>query len=218
MVNLIILTFMTLPEYATDFKKHHLILVELTEDDDALIVEQAIHDDPVAALTVRIMTLADSTTTSTKAVSARELLVCSCECLESRLPEISTALTSMIHVDVCKLQLYQEQSLDFLREMEEISNTLLSLTLEESDDLPSRVTHLEKRLFDCSLCLKKLLHSGITPLSSLSHPDPKGVKLPKPDVPQFSDNILHWTRYWEQFCISVHEHSSLSNAEKFVYL
>ena len=108
--------------------------------------------------------------------------------------------------------------MDFKREVAEINNTLLSLTLEESDDLPSRVTDLEKRLFDCSLSLKELSRSSTTPSSSLSHPDSKGVKLPKLDVPQFSGNILHWTRFWEQFCISVHERSSLSNSEKFVYL
>lgn len=201
-----------LKEHDADFKKNHLTLVELTEDDDALIAEQATldeHDDLVAALTVRIMTLADSTTTSTKAVSAREFLVRRCERLESRLTETATALTSLTCEDVCKLQQYQEQSLDFKREMAEISNTLLSLTLEESDDLPSRVTDLEKRLFDRSLSLKELSRSGTTPSSSLSHPDPKGVKLPKLDVPQFSGNILHWTRFWEQFCISVHERSSL---------
>ena len=44
------------------------------------------------------------------------------------------------------------------------------------------------------------------------------MKLPKLDIPVFNGNIIHWTRFWEQFCISVHDRSSLSNAEKFVYL
>ena len=108
--------------------------------------------------------------------------------------------------------------LGFQKDMTEISNILLSLTLEDSDALPSKVTSLEKKLFDCSVSLKELSRSGTTPSSSHSHPEPKEVKLPKLDVPQFSGNILHWTRFWEQFCISVHERPSLSNAEKFVYL
>ena len=95
--------------------------------------------------------------------------------------------------------------------------SLLSLTLEEFDDLPSRITRIDKSLFDCSLRLKKMSRSGTIPTLS-THSDPKGVKLPKLDVPQFNSNISHWTRFWEQFCISVHERPSLSNAEKFVYL
>ena len=39
----------------------------------------------------------------------------------------------------------------------------------------------------------------------------------KIDVLQFKGNILSWTRFWEQFHISVHEHPSLSDTEKFVY-
>ena len=197
-----------LKEHDTDFKKNHLTLIDLTHDDET-ITEQATldeHDDLVAALYVRIMTLADSTTTSTREMSAREFLVHRCDRLESRLTETATALTSLTHGDVCKLQQYQEQALDFKREIAKMSNSLLSLTLKESDTLPPKIASLEKKLFDCSLSLKELLRSGTSPSSSLSHPDPKGMKLPKLDVPQFRGNILHWTRFWEQFCTSVHEH------------
>ena len=147
-----------------------------------MITEQATldeHDDLyiVAALTVRIMTLADSTTTSTKGVSAREFLVRRCDRLESRLTETATALTSLTYEDVCKLQQYQEQVLDFKREIGEISNSLLSLTLEDSDTLPPKITNLEKKLFDCSLSLKELSRSSTSPSSTLSHSDPKEVKL-----------------------------------------
>ena len=44
--------------------------------------------------------------------------------------------------------------------------------------------------------------------------DGKGVRLPKLDVPTFDGDILHW----EQFKISIHDQSHLSNAEKLVYL
>ena len=46
----------------------------------------------------------------------------------------------------------------------------------------------------------------------------KEVKLPKLDVPTFDGNILHWKHFWEQFCVSVHERTNLTNAEKLVYL
>ena len=48
--------------------------------------------------------------------------------------------------------------------------------------------------------------------------DIKGVKLPKLEVPTFDGNILHWKCFGEQFCISVHDHPSLSDSEKLVYL
>ena len=46
----------------------------------------------------------------------------------------------------------------------------------------------------------------------------KGVKLPKLDMPKFDGEILNWTSFWKQFCISIHERTNLSNAEKLVYL
>ena len=49
-------------------------------------------------------------------------------------------------------------------------------------------------------------------------PESKGVRLPKLDVPTFDGNILNWRSFLEQFCISVHDRSSLSDSEKLVYL
>ena len=46
--------------------------------------------------------------------------------------------------------------------------------------------------------------------------DSKGVKLP--DVLTFDGNILNWRSFWEQFHVSVHNHSSLIDSEKLVYL
>lgn len=101
-----------LKEHDADFRKTHLTLVELI-DDEELSTEQATLDehDHVASLTVRIMNLVDATNpTSSREVSTHELLVRRCERLESRLTETKTALT---REDVCKLLQYQEQLLDF---------------------------------------------------------------------------------------------------------
>ena len=51
-----------------------------------------------------------------------------------------------------------------------------------------------------------------------THSDSKGVKLPKFAVPVFNGNIFNLTSFWEQFCISVHDRSSLYDAEKFIFL
>ena len=46
----------------------------------------------------------------------------------------------------------------------------------------------------------------------------KGLKISKLEAPSFDGNILNWTHFWEQFTISIDKHSSLTDAEKFVYL
>ena len=56
---------------------------------------------------------------------------------------------------------------------------------------------------------------GTVPSTSSSR---EGVKLPKLDVPSFDGNILNWKSFWDQFCISVHDRTNLSHAEKLVYL
>ena len=45
--------------------------------------------------------------------------------------------------------------------------------------------------------------------------DASGVKLPKLEVSTFDGDILNWKSFWEQFCVSVHGRSTLTNAEKF---
>ena len=45
--------------------------------------------------------------------------------------------------------------------------------------------------------------------------DSKSVKLPKLDVPMFNSDIKS---FWEQFCVSVHDCTTLSNSKKLVYV
>ena len=53
---------------------------------------------------------------------------------------------------------------------------------------------------------------------TLATTDSTGVKLPKLGVPTFDGNIIHWKQFWDQFTVAVHSRTSLSNAEKTVYL
>lgn len=212
-----------LKEHDAEFRKLHLTVIDLTDDEEALIAEQAVlddHDDVVASLTVRILALVDSTRpASATTVSGRDLLLRRCDRLESRLGDTDSALASLSGEDKCLLEQHHEQLLDFKKEMSEISNNLLSLTLEDTDSLPARVASLDKKLFDCSLRHKQLSRASTTStLPRAADAEPKGVKLPKLDVPSFNGNILNWITFWEQFCISVHDRPSLSQAEKFVYL
>ena len=83
---------------------------------------------------------------------------------------------------ICLLQQLQEQLSDFKSELSDIRRSLLSFSVEDDRHLNQLLTRTEKGIFDCSLEIKKLLHSHPTPSSM---PDLNGVKLPKLDVPTF---------------------------------
>ena len=51
-----------------------------------------------------------------------------------------------------------------------------------------------------------------------TRPLESGVKLPKIEVPTFNGNILEWNLFWEQFEVTVHSKTHISDAEKFAYL
>ena len=52
----------------------------------------------------------------------------------------------------------------------------------------------------------------------MSTQEPKGVRLPKLEVSTFDGNVLNWTTFWEQFFVSVHSRTNISDTEKVVYL
>lgn len=118
-------------------------------------------------------------------------------------------------VDTCCLKQYEEQMVDYKAELRTLSREILSLDLEEGDALLESEAALTKAIFDCSVEIKRLLQSHS---SASGAGESKGVKLPKLDIPTFDGHLLNWTSFWEQFTISVHGHSDISNAEKLVYL
>ena len=201
-----------------EFKVHHYAIVDHTEDEAALHDEQEAldgHDDDVAQLGLRIQQLMAACSTpdsSPRKVSAKRLAR-----LQRKLISISDTITSLPSDsdNVCLLRQYEEQLSEFKGELSDVQNGLYSLDLEESDELCELQATIEKSIFDCSLEVKKLLRSHA---HSSTEPDTKGVKLPKLDVPTFDGNILNWKTIWEQFNVSVHGRSNLSDAEKLVYL
>ncbi len=93
------------------------------------------------------------------------------------------------------------------------------MELDESDKLFGLQDMLESQVFDCSVKIKKLLSPACTKSEkSSAPPEQKGVRLPKLDVPTFDGNLLNWRSFWEQFRISVHDRTHLSDSEKLVYL
>ena len=109
-----------------------------------------------------------------------------------------------------------EQLADHKRELSTIHEDLISLDLENDHELVTQHVALERLQFECSHKIRKLMST----ISKTNAPvaDGKGVRLPRLDVPTFGGDVLHWSQFWEQFKISVHDRPHLSDSEKLVYL
>ena len=206
----------------SDFRTQHHALIDLVNDEDALIAEQGTldnHDDFVAELSARIHLIsacAPSSDQSTRKVALKRL---------SRLQKSLTSIQGAIPsdegsaTDVCLLQQYEEELAHHKKEFTDTQNALLSIDLNDDDELSVLQRNLEGKIFNLSLQIKKQLHTTAGAIEpSTSDSLGKGVKLPKLDVPTFDGDILHWRTFWEQFCVSIHDRSNLSDAEKLVYL
>ena len=123
------------------------------------------------------------------------------------------------HDDVPLLEQYQEKMSDIKKSLSAVDEELVTLDLDDDHDLVVQHAELEKLHFNCSHSIKKLLSFCTTRSVKVSATtSEKTSKLPKLDVPAFNGNVLHWQTFWEQFETSIHSRSSLSNAEKLVYL
>ena len=174
----------------SDFKLHHYALIDLIDDAETMLKEQDIldgHDDKMAILSTRIKRLilvCDSSSESgPRKIASRRLAR-----FERNLSTVNERIGSLSEGpdDVCLLRQYEEQLCDLKAELGDLCSLLLSLGVEESDELYTLQTQLDKELFDCSLKIKRLLFpSGHFLDSTPPSLDGKGVKLPKLDVPKF---------------------------------
>lgn len=204
----------------SDFKTAHLSIVDLIDDEDSLATEQDTldcHDDEIAQLGLHVRQTIAACSTHTLDTGPRKVPQKRLSRLQRALALITTRLTSMPEGSdgVVLLRQFEEQHSDFKVELSEIRNTLYTLDLEDADALNQLQIEVEQAVFERTLDVKKCLLSQARTTSSS---DAKGVKLPKIDVPTFDGNLLHWSTFWEQFDVSVHSKSSISDAEKLVYL
>ena len=81
---------------------------------------------------------------------------------------------------------------------------------------------LDKGMFNCSLKIKRLMYSPTPPPPPTGSTTPSaegsGVKLPKLAVPKFDGDIVNWRTFREQFCVSIHDRSHLTDLKKLAYL
>lgn len=207
-----------------DFRSIHYGIVDLFEEDsEDLEKEHEVldkHEDDVTATSLRLQKLITCSSSVMDAgaekASSRKL-----SRVERRLRATSDALALINedHDDVPLLEQYQEQMGDVKKELSDIYEEFVAVDLPDDHALVIRHADLEKLHFDCSHIIKKLLgsHASRTTKAAATPAD-KTSKLPKLDVPTFDGDILRWQPFWEQFETSVHNRTSLSNAEKLVYL
>ena len=110
------------------------------------------------------------------------------------------------------LEQHREQS-DCKHELFVVHEDLITLDLDDDNPLVTQHASRVRLQFNCFHNVKKLIST-----CNSSNEEGKGVKLPKIDVPTFNGDVLNWTRFWDQFKVSVHDRTNISNAEKLVYL
>ena len=136
--------------------------------------------------------------------------------LEESLQSIETALAEEGLSDLALIQQYQEELTDLKSELSTCREISTALDLEEDDALHTKYVALKIKHFDCCRKSKGIL------LLVADHTSSTGstttLKIPKLEAPTFDGDILNWTRFWEQFKISIDEHEGFTDAERFIYL
>ncbi len=206
-----------------EFKSHHLSIVDLTDGEESLAEEQEAldsHDDQVGELNVRVQRLVASTTAS-PTLGLQKSSLKRLTRLREKLVGVGTSIDGADEGEdgICTLQQCEERIGDLKKELREIQNSLVDIELEAGDPLVESQDAIESAIFECCLSIKKRLRAvtsaGASATSAVSS---HGAKLPKLEVPTFNGDLLNWKGFWEQFCVSVHDRTNLSDTEKLVYL
>ena len=150
----------------TDFKKHHYAVIDHIDEADveAFGREQDAldqHDDSISNLAIRIEQVI-ATCSLTSGLGAGKIASRRLSYLKNNLSAVSTAVHALTaeSAELYLLHQYQEQLSDFKKELGDVRQTLLSLGVEEGDELETSTNAINKVLFDCSLQLKEVvIHS-----------------------------------------------------------
>ncbi len=211
-----------LETYDADYRNHHMAIIDALESDEAAVPEQEEldrHDEDVTDLTVRLQALsAAPAVTDGHALALRQLAQ-----LQAKLAAIGDDISTLTADpnDVPLVYLYQEQLMEFKRELFDIRNHVISITVDDSDPLNDTIKRQEKSIFDMSVIVKRLLYSPTTAealVPTTPETPTRGVNLPKIEIATFNGDLLSWKTFWEQFDVSIHSRRDVSNAEKLAYL
>ena len=208
-----------------EFIECHRKVVDLIEDDTALANEQDQLDevlDTVGDCSVRLMALVDSIESRPRDADEQRVIGRKLARLEKLLIGAKEAIKSWAGrtVEIPVLKQHEEQLQDYKRELAEVNSKLFELNVDDGHDFVAKHAHLEQELFATSLQIKQEMDARSTLAVTTAPPSsgPKGMRLPKLETPIFNGNVLSWRKFWEQFSISVHDRTDLSDSEKLVYL
>ena len=137
--------------------------------------------------------------------------------VQTGLNRIEEAATDADTVDHSLLSLYSDELSDYKRDLAALYSDLVAEDINDDDELFTTHSHAERQLSTLSHKVKSSL-TPPTDTSTRATTGGTGVKLPRLDVPLFDGNIIHWKQFWDQFTVAVHHKTTLSNAEKTVYL
>ena len=201
-----------------DFKRYHLSIVDVLENDEEQTREQAViddHDNKVTELFTRILRLTMEEEREEEAkLDPRKHLSKRLQHLERNLRTVATAVSSAVEhprVDRCLLEQYDEQLNGFRLEVFDVTRSILSLDGDVSE-LSESEASISKIIFDTSLQIRRSLQMPVSIAPT------EGIKLPKIDVPTFNGDIMNWRNFWEQYEVSIHSRTHLSDPEKLTYL
>ena len=197
--------------------------MDVLEDEGQLEAEQEAldkHDDGVMELSLRLQALSVPTapiSTATETCPPPNLAI-----VERRLAQLQARLLAVNEdvntltgdlEDIHLVYLHQEQLSDLKRELSDVRNELPAITADMTDPLCTAIQRKDKMIFEMSVKVKKLLYNPCPASESAGTlrvaPEPRGVKLPKIDLPKFDGDLLHWQTFWEQFSIAIHSRSDL---------
>ena len=214
-----------LGELDREFRTHHYQLLDLIDEEDgeALAREQReldSHDDVIDDTSVRIKRLIATISSSSVDSSKCQTLSRQQSQLEKAVISVRDEVGSLtVTSDSCLIHQFGERLQAHKADLKELSAGLLTMKLEDSNDLYTSQHGLEKLIFECDLIIKKLLTpavpSAATPPSAS---DSKSVRLPKLEAPTFDGKFTNWMSFWEQFEVAIHSRTTLSDIEKLAYL
>ena len=210
----------------SDFKKLHFELIDqiAEEDNETLEREQGVmdkFDDDVSDLTVRLHALLTSTTPTGVTAMAldRRPFTRKLSRVRAGLERIGGEVApDDAVIERSQLSQYQDELSDYKKDLATLYEELITKDILDDDELLVTHSALERTLSTVSHKIKHLLLNPTTITIAPTVIEGAGVKLPKLDVPTFDGNIIHWRQFWDQFTVAVHSKTSLSNAEKTVYL
>ena len=176
-----------LEQLDADFRKYHLAIVDLTDDDEALETEQealGTHDDRVTALHDRLQRLmAKPSASRTTESDTRRRLAKRMKHLEENLTLLASQVDSTsAESDVCLVRQCEDQLNELKMDLSVLARDIIDMD-DDDEELIKKECILDK-----DLKLKQLLHKS--PTHGTPTIEKGGLKLPKLDVPTFDGSVI----------------------------